>query len=89
MILFYTGESIKKTANMNIWNREHVWAQSLTRSGSGQWFGTSGAGADLHHIRPCDPDVNGSRGNKNLVLVEVTIHLLMNTRVMLQELSSI
>ena len=64
MILFYTGESIKKTANMNIWNREHVWAQSLTRSGSGQWFGTSGAGADLHHIRPCDPDVNGSRGNK-------------------------
>lgn len=63
MILFYTGESIKKTAS-DIWNREHVWAQSLTRSGSGQWFGKTGAGADLHHIRPCDPGVNSSRSNK-------------------------
>lgn len=58
MLLFYTAESIKKTNNMNIWNREHVWAQSLG------WFKTSGAGADLHHIRPCDPKVNSSRGNK-------------------------
>lgn len=58
MLLFYTAESIKKTSNMNIWNREHVWAQSLG------WFKTSGAGADLHHIRPCDPGVNSSRGNK-------------------------
>ena len=58
MLLFYTGESIKKSNNMNIWNREHVWAQSLS------WFKTSGAGADLHHIRPCDPKVNSSRGNK-------------------------
>ncbi|MDD7315395.1 MAG: endonuclease [Bacilli bacterium] len=58
MILFYTGESIKKTDNMNIWNREHVWAQSLG------WFKTSQAGADLHHIRPCNPKVNSSRGNQ-------------------------
>ncbi len=58
MLLFYTAESIKKTNNMDIWNREHVWAQSLG------WFKTSGAGADLHHIRPCDPSVNSSRGNK-------------------------
>lgn len=58
MLLFYTGESISKTSDMNIWNREHVWPQSLG------WFETSGAGADMHHIRPCDPSVNGSRGNK-------------------------
>ena len=64
MLLFYTGESVKKTNNMNIWNREHVWAQSLTKIGSWQWFGTSGAGADMHHIRPCDPGENTSRGNK-------------------------
>lgn len=64
MLLFYTGESVKKTNNMNIWNREHVWAQSLTKIGSWQWFGTSGAGADMHHIRPCDPGENSSRGNK-------------------------
>lgn len=64
MLLFYTGESVKKTNNMNVWNREHVWAQSLTKIGSWQWFGTSGAGADMHHIRPCDPGENSSRGNK-------------------------
>ena len=60
MLLFYTGASVAKTDNMNIWNREHVWAQSLT----GGWFGTSGAGADMHHLRPCNPSVNSSRGNK-------------------------
>lgn len=59
MILFYTGTSIKKSQDLNNdWNREHVWAQSLG------WFTTSGAGSDLHHIRPCDVSVNSSRGNK-------------------------
>ena len=65
MILFYTSESIKKSDDLNNdWNREHVWAQSLTKYSGGQWFGTSGAGADLHHIRPCKPSVNSSRGNQ-------------------------
>lgn len=59
MILFYTGESIKKNTDLqNSWNREHVWCQSLG------WFQTSGAGADLHHIRPCDISANSARGNK-------------------------
>ena len=39
------------------WNREHVWPQSLGG------FGTSGAGADLHHVRPSDSKINGTRGN--------------------------
>ena len=60
MLLFYTAESVTKTADMNVWNREHVWAQSLTNN----WFGESGAGADAHHLRPCDPGLNSSRGNK-------------------------
>lgn len=64
MILFYTGASVKKTNNMDIWNREHVWAQSLSKYGGKQWFGTSGAGADMHHLRPCNPGENSSRGNK-------------------------
>ena len=59
MILFYTGQSIKKSTDLtNDWNREHVWCQSLG------WFKTSGAGSDLHHIRPCNISVNSSRGNK-------------------------
>lgn len=59
MILFYTGTSIKKSQDLNNdWNREHVWAKSLG------WFNESGAGSDLHHIRPCNISVNSSRGNK-------------------------
>ena len=60
MVLFYTNASVPKTANMDVWNREHVWAQSLSK----EWFGESGAGADMHHIRPCNPSENSSRGNK-------------------------
>ena len=59
MILFYTGESIKKKYDCTTWNREHVWCQSLAEG----WFKTSGAGADMHHIRPCNSSVNSSRGN--------------------------
>ena len=40
------------------WNREHVWPKSLGG------FETSGAGGDLHHIRPDDVKTNGDRGNK-------------------------
>lgn len=40
------------------WNREHVWPQSQG------WFSTGGAGADLHHLRPEDPTLNSTRGNK-------------------------
>lgn len=59
VILFYTGQSVKaKWDGGSTWNREHVWAQSLG------WFTKSGAGSDLHHIRPCSPSVNTSRGNK-------------------------
>ena len=39
------------------WNREHVWPRSL-----GGFYDT-GAGADLHHIRPTDSSLNGTRGN--------------------------
>ena len=39
------------------WNREHVWPKSLGK------LGTSGPGADLHHLRPSDQQINGHRGN--------------------------
>ncbi len=39
------------------WNREHVWPKSLGG------FNTTGAGSDLHHIRPTDSSLNGTRGN--------------------------
>ena len=40
------------------WNREHVWPKSLGG------FETSGAGADLHHIRPSENKTNSDRGSK-------------------------
>ncbi len=63
VILLYTGRSQSKTLNgggVDDWNREHVWAKS--HGG----FGTAtGPGTDVHHLRPTDVSVNGSRGNKD------------------------
>ena len=39
------------------WNREHVWPKSLGG------FENTGAGADLHHVRPDDVTTNAKRGN--------------------------
>lgn len=41
------------------WNREHVYAKSRGTPN----LGTSGAGADGHHLRPADVGLNSDRGN--------------------------
>lgn len=41
------------------WNREHVWPKSKGNPN----LGTSGPGADLHHIRPSDNKVNSNRSS--------------------------
>ena len=46
--------------NNGDWNREHVYAKSLGTPD----LGTSGPGADAHHLRPADVSYNSSRGNK-------------------------
>ena len=52
--LIYTGETSTSTA----FNKEHVWAKS---HGS---FGTDrGPGSDLHNLRPCNENLNSTRGN--------------------------
>lgn len=56
---FYSGLSIPGTWDSNVWNREHVWCQSH----SGGLFGETGAGADIHHIRPLLKSANSSRNN--------------------------
>lgn len=45
------------------WNREHVYPKSL---GSPN-LGTSGPGADAHHLRPSDISFNSQRGSKKFV----------------------
>ncbi len=62
ILLLYTGFVTDMSEYINNsskggWNREHVWPKSLGG------FSTSGAGSDLHHIRPTDKSVNGKRGN--------------------------
>lgn len=58
---FYTKVSIPSTWDGgDTWNREHVWCQSL-----GDCISTStGAGTDIHHIRPTISSINSARGNK-------------------------
>ncbi len=60
--LLYTSFSSQRSWYTNDiangWNREHVWPQSLGG------YSTSGAGADLHHVRPSDSSINSSRSNK-------------------------
>lgn len=46
--------------NSGDWNREHVYPKSLGDPN----LGTSGAGADAHHLRPSDVSFNSQRGNK-------------------------
>lgn len=61
IILLYTGQSVSGTwDNGTTWNREHVWPQSLSNG----LYGTSGAGSDIHHLRPSSQSYNSSRGNK-------------------------
>ncbi len=58
IVLFWSGINLTPSWDGGTsWNREHVWPQSKG------WFTTSGAGSDLHHIRPSDPSVNSSHNN--------------------------
>ncbi len=59
---FYSQADISATwgsGAVGTWNREHVWCQSRS---NGMW-GQSGAGSDMHHIRPVESGLNSTRGN--------------------------
>ena len=62
---FYTGWSIDNDwTGGDDWNREHVWCQSLSVNSQGtKLFGTTGAGSDIHHIRPSIASINSARNN--------------------------
>ena len=49
--------------NTGDWNREHTYPRSLGNPN----LGSSGAGADAHHLRPSDVQYNSQRGNKKFV----------------------
>jgi endonuclease I len=62
VLLIYSGWSVDANQEFNGgsgWSREHVWAKSRGDFGTG-----SGAGTDVHALRPCDISVNSARNNR-------------------------
>ena len=60
IILVYKRNSVPGLWDSgSTWNREHVWAKSLGGFTSGAAY------TDLHHLKPADPSVNSSKGNKS------------------------
>ncbi len=60
----YTDQSIKRNSNSG-WNREHIWAKvrGFPRT-------DMPAFTDLHHIKPCEIDVNSTRSSMDFGEVE-------------------
>lgn len=63
IILVYNLASVNATWDSgSTWNREHVWPQSRQPGSASN--GTRGNLGDPHALRPCNPGINSSRGNK-------------------------
>lgn len=63
VILVYLGTSVSGAWDGGItWNREHVWPQSLL--GASADNNVVNVASDLHNLKPSNPSVNSSRGNK-------------------------
>ncbi len=61
IILVYTGNSVSNSWDSGeTWNREHVWSKS-----HGFPDETDIAYSDLHNLKPCHPDVNTDRSDKD------------------------
>jgi endonuclease I len=59
IILMYNGASVSGSWDSGAtWNREHMWPRSLGVGDNGADY------SDLHALRPCNPSINSSRGNK-------------------------
>jgi endonuclease I len=64
VILVYLGTSVSGTWDGGItWNREHVWPQSLMMT-TDTVNTSKNIGSDLHNLKPANPSMNSSRGNK-------------------------
>lgn len=71
ILLVYNRASVDATWDSGqTWNREHVWPQSL-QPGSASNSSRGNLG-DPHALRPADPGINSSRGNKPFGLDDTT-----------------
>ena len=63
ILLAYNRASVSASWDSGVtWNREHVWPQSR-QPGSASNSSTGNLG-DPHALKPCNPSINSSRGNK-------------------------
>ncbi len=63
ILLVYNLASVSSNWDSgSTWNREHVWPQSRQPGSASN--STRGNLGDPHALRPCNPSVNSSRGNK-------------------------
>tara|TARA_R110000744_G_scaffold293680_1_gene403986 strand:+ start:314 stop:2011 length:1698 start_codon:yes stop_codon:yes gene_type:complete len=63
VILVYNGASVTGLWDSgSTWNREHVWPQS--RQPGSVSNSSRGNLGDAHALKPCNPSINSSRGNK-------------------------
>ncbi len=71
IITLYARNSISSDwANATVWNREHVWCQSLANGLYGDLNKNIGAGTDIHHLRPALNTYNSTRGNTPYGVIE-------------------
>ncbi len=56
--LFYTGTVVSSYSSYGA-NREHVWP----KDGGAAFSASSECGSDAHHLRPCDQQLNSTRGS--------------------------
>ena len=61
IILFYNGASVSSkwdNGSRDTFNKEHVWPKSIGAQEGDRM------GHDMHAVRPCNPDINSTRGNR-------------------------
>lgn len=71
IIWFYTGTSVSFSgfgSGGGTTNREHVWP----KNGGNAFPETTEAGSDGHHLRPCEANLNSTRGSKSFDIVPQT-----------------
>jgi len=63
VILMYTGVSVSGAWDNGVtWNRDHIWPQSLL--GVDAVNTVANAASDLQNLKPANPLINSTRGNK-------------------------
>ena len=76
IILFYNGASVSSkwdNGSRDTFNKEHVWPKSIGAQEGDRM------GHDMHAVRPCNPDINSTRGNRGYAEIDNANTYVPNT----------